>query len=305
MSERERLEQLRRLFADLPADGVTLPIGDDAAIIDVGGVGLVSSVDTSVEGTHFRRAWLSLHALGYRASMAAASDLAAMGAAPRGLLSSLILPADMSDAQLLELATGQRDACAELGMPLLGGNLAGGERLSITSTVLGQCAADGGLRRGGAKPGDVVLVSGELGMAAAGLRALLEELKHDALVPALQAWRRPRARVAEGLRAASLATGGIDLSDGLSLDASHVAVESGVSVMLDRHALLTPALQGAAEALDADALELALHGGEDYALLVTATQPIEGFLRIGRIEEGQGVWIDGAELEPKGYDHFA
>ena len=305
MSERERLAELRRVFADLPTTGVTLSIGDDAAIIDVGGEGLVSSVDTSVEGTHFRRPWLSLRALGYRATMAAASDLAAMGCRPRGLLSSLILPDDVSDADLLELAGGQRDACGELDMPLLGGNLARGVALSVTSTVLGQCAPDGGLRRAGAQAGHAVLVSGELGMAAAGLHALLAGVDDDDLAAALQAWRRPRARIAEGLLAVGVASGGIDVSDGLSLDASYLAEDSGVAVKLDSAAVVSAALTQAAAALGADALELALHGGEDYALLVTAPGVLEGFVRIGRIEEGAGVWLDGAPIEPRGFDHFS
>lgn len=295
MNEWERIAALRDIFqADpCPSEGhVSLGIGDDAAALAVDGT-LVVSVDAMVEHVHFERAWLSMEDLGYKAAMAALSDLAAMGARPVGSLGSLALPANVSDADLEALARGQQAAMVEVGARVIGGNLARAAELSIHTTVLG--ATDAPLRRDGARPGDGVFVAGELGLAAAGLRALRD--RRDGPEAWVNAWRRPRARIAEGLRAAEVASAAIDVSDGLAADVGHLATASGLAVVLDRGALFEPSL------------ELALYGGEDYALVITAAAPVPGFRRIGSCEAGTGVWLahDGHRepLEARGWDHFA
>jgi thiamine-monophosphate kinase len=282
VSELERIARLRRIFGGARPP-LTLGIGDDAAALTVSGT-LVASVDAMVEGVHFERAWLSFGDLGWRATQAALSDLAAMGASATAVLSALVLPANVSDADLAALAQGQAEACASVGAQMAGGNLARGGELSITTTVLGMAASP--MRRAGAKPGDGLWLAGDVGRAAAGLAALRAGRDDGAIA----AWRRPRARIEEGLRAASVAHAAIDLSDGLARDASHLAEASGVKVMLDRAALPDG--------------EDALYGGEDYALLVAAPAPIEGFRRIGRCQAGQGVWLDDEPIEPRGWDHF-
>jgi thiamine-monophosphate kinase len=308
-TEEARVALLRAAFArDDPR--VRLGIGDDAAVLEPSPEALVWTVDAAVAGVHFRTDFLSRSELGYRATMTAASDVAAMGGDPIAVLSSLVLPADFDDAELSELAAGQRDAADELGAVVVGGNLARGSELSVTTTLVGRASRP--LRRDGARPGDEIHVAGELGMAAAGLSALLRGVRPPELAEALRAWRRPRARVAEGIAASGVATAAIDASDGLACDIGHVAEASGARAVLDESALIEGPLQDAARALGLDPLELALYGGEDYALLVALPpgKSVAGFRPIGAFVPGDGVWlrrIDGrvTPIEARGFDHFA
>ncbi len=292
MNERARVAKLLALFGSTPSASVTLGIGDDAAIIDED---LVWTIDAQVDGTHFDRAWLSWEDVGYRSVMAAASDLAAMGATPIAALASLSLSADVDEDAFDAIARGQAEAARALGAPIAGGNLARGKETSLTTTWLGR--TDKPIRRDGARPGDGVYVSGALGLAAAGLHALERGEREGT---AIEAWRRPRARIAEGLAMRDVATSAIDLSDGLSSDARHVATASNVVIVLDEALLLAHAKQP---------LELALHGGEDYGLLVTSARPIEGFTRVGSIEAGEpnvllATATGRSPIASRGFDHF-
>ena len=295
--------------ASARAAGVEVAIGDDAAVLAwPEGGRAVWTVDEQVEGTHFRREWVSWQDVGWRSFMAAASDLAAMGAEPWCALSALVLPEGMSDAVLEEIAAGQRAAAETVGAPIVGGNLARGDCLSIATTFLGRC--DRPVLRRGARPGDSLWVAGRLGIAAAGLRALERERAGEAvLAPAVAAWRRPHALVAAGRAMAPSARAAIDVSDGLARDLGHVADASAVRAVLDEEALVgDPQLCSAAAALGESAVGLALHGGEDYALVAAAPGPIEGFRRIGEVTAGSGVFLRGASgerpVEPRGFDHF-
>jgi thiamine-monophosphate kinase len=240
--------------------------------------------------------------------MAAASDVAAMGARPRGALCALVLPDDVDDAALEAIARGQREAADATGAPVIGGNLARGTALSITTSVLGACAS--AIPRSGARAGDGLWLAGDVGLAAAGLRALETGRADDRrLTPAVEAWRRPRARIDDGLAMSAVAHAGVDVSDGLARDVGHVASASHVRIVLDEAALRRDVtLAAVAAALGADALDLALYGGEDYALVVACPVPITGFRSIGRVVTGEGLALRGADgeraVEPRGYDHF-
>jgi thiamine-monophosphate kinase len=314
-SELERIEMLRGLFAK-ESKRVLEGIGDDAAVVAPSGDPLVWTIDSAVEGIHFRRGLLSFEDVGYRATMAAVSDLAAMGADPIGLLAALVLPADVSDEDLRAIALGQRAAADAVGAPVIGGNLARGAELSLTTTALGSTPRP--MRRDGARPGDVLWLAGPVGLAAAGLRLLERRaaLEAEGARRAVEAWRRPVARIADGLAARVVATAAVDISDGLARDAGHIARASGVRLVLEAQALVTDELRAAASALGVDALELALNGGEDYAVLIAApsNEPAPaGFVRIGRCEpaaEEPAVMlleVDGSErlLEERGFDHFS
>lgn len=310
---------LARVLGQGRAPGVVVGIGDDAAVLAPGAEKLVWTTDAMVEGVHFERGWLTLRELGFRSVMVAASDLAAMGAAPRGVLSSLVLPPTFSDAELVQLARGQAAACARLGTAVCGGNLARGERLSLTISVLGAAARP--LRRAGARPGDAVLLAGVVGLAGAGQQLLERGLARTAAAraaprSALSAWRRPLARIAEGRRAAAVARAAIDISDGLAGDLGQMcaAAGAGLRIVLDAEALVSGELVAAAGVLGCAPLDLALFGGEDYALAVAAPAGAipEGFRPIGRCERRRG----GARLvlaesrrrrviAAAGYDHFA
>lgn len=329
-SEWTRIALLRAALGGRADARVLVGIGDDAAVLAPGVAPLVWTVDASVEGVHFRRGLLSLADVGYRATMAAASDLAAMGAAPLGLLAALVLPPWITDADLAEIAAGQREAADALGTAVIGGNLARGAELSITTTALGSAARP--LTRAGARSGDAIWMAGPVGLAAAGLAWLLRgeavesapetsapEASAPAVVaPAVSAWRRPRARIVEGMRAASHAgaRAAIDVSDGLAADVGHLARASGVRAVLDEAALTGPELVAVGLALGRQPLELALSGGEDYALVVVLSpgERLEGFTRIGDVEPlpfDAAVHValrrrDGAvtALDARGFDHF-
>jgi len=279
LNEREKID---RIAALLGAGGARIGIGDDAAVIDHAGGPLVLTVDEQVEGTHFERALLSFEDVGYRATMAAASDLAAMGARPLAALAAWVLPKDFADSDVEAIARGQRQACDEIGAKVVGGNLARGPVVSIATTWIGSCESP--ITRAGAKPGDAVWLCGAVGLAAAGLRAL--KAGTPAPEEMIRAWRRPRARIAEGLRMSQIASACIDVSDGLASDAGHVARASKVRIRFE-----------------CDFGDDALFGGEDYALLCTSSAPIEGFTRVGVVEIGEGVFVGARRIEG-GFDHF-
>jgi thiamine-monophosphate kinase len=316
-SELERVARLARLFGEGAAGrgSVVRGIGDDAALLDPEkrprAGQLVWTIDAQVEGVHFRTDLASWGDVGWRSFMAAASDLAAMGASPWCALAALVLPRALDDGAFDALSEGQASAAREVGAPIVGGNLSRGGEASITTTLLGTSARP--LLRA-AQRGDGIWVAGALGLAAAGLAAL--ERKLDAsdadTARAVLAWRRPRALLAEGLAMAAHARGAIDVSDGLAQDLGHVARASGLRAVLEERALRThiePALAPLAKRLGASPVDLALHGGEDYALVAASDRAIEGFTRIGRFESGEGVALeDGAgtarAIEARGFDHF-
>jgi thiamine-monophosphate kinase len=313
-TEEARIALLRAALGGVadPRGRIVLGIGDDAAVIAPSASPLVWTVDASVEGVHFRRGLLPLADVGYRATMAAASDLAAMGAAPLGLLAALVLPPWVTDEDLGALASGQREAADALGTAVAGGNLSRGGELSITTTALGTAARP--LTRAGARPGDQLWMAGPVGLAAAGL-SLLE--RGDTRFPACTAaWQRPRARIADGLRAAVAgARAAIDVSDGLARDVGHLARASDATAVLDAGAVVGADLSAAAAALGRDPVELALHGGEDYALVAAlpAGAALDGFVRIGEMAAfagGARVVLRRADgsveaVDERGFDHFA
>lgn len=307
--EFERVARLRARFARA-VPGVALGIGDDAAVlVPSSGERLVWTIDEQLEGTHFELGWLTFGDVGYRAFMAAASDLAAMGARPWAALSALSLPSSLDEAAFDALCEGLAEAADAVGAPIVGGNLTRGP-LGLTTTLLG--AIDRPLTRAGARAGDKLWLAGAVGLAAAGLRALRNNVQHASIKPAVACWRRPRALIAEGLALRGRASAAIDVSDGLAQDLAHLCEASGLGAVLDADALLVavgPSLVAAAEAVGDEPLGLALGGGEDYALLAASDEPVEGFSCVGELREGGGISLrkSGREepLRAAGFDHFA
>ena len=320
-SELARIAALRARFGQPAAGaGVRVGIGDDAAVLEMLGGSdprlLVWTVDAQVEGTHFRSDWASWEDIGWRSLMAAASDLAAMGAEPTAALSALVLAPAVDDEALDALARGQAAAAAAVGAAVVGGNLARGTETSITTTLLGRAALP--VLRSGARPGDELWLAGPVGLAGVGLGLLVKKVqsaRSSGAEACLHAWRRPVARIEDGCALAGVAHAAIDVSDGLAHDAWQLAEASGVRLVLDLAAVLRAggdALAAGAAALGDDPAEHALHGGEDYALLVASPRALPGFARIGAVE----VYDDGArvrmrtthgtvvDVEPRGFDHF-
>jgi len=231
-------------------------IGDDAAVLAIpAGERLVVSTDASVENVHFRREWMTAEEIGGRAAAAALSDLAAMGATPRGLLLALNIP-ELWRPELEPLARGVGTVAASAGCPIIGGNVSAAGELSLTITVLGSVVQP--LTRSGARDGDIIFVTGRLGGSGAALRALLAGEKPAVAHRARFVAPVPRLREARWL-AEHGARAAIDISDGLVADASHLARASGVSLSLDERAV--PCVSGVS-------VEDALASGEEYELLV-------------------------------------
>ena len=309
MGEFERIARLRSLYAR-PSQSVVLGIGDDCAVLAPSGCPRVWTVDAAVAGVHFDRRFTSLEAAGYRAFMAAASDLAAMGAQAVAALSALVLPRELSDAELDQLAGGIARAADACSCPVVGGNLARGGELSITTTVLGECTKRV-LTRGGAQPGEHLYVTGPLGGAALGLARLSRGLvEPDAFA---QAFLFPRARLDLSAELAQHASSAIDVSDGLLADLTHLCQASGVRVELELGQVPTlPQMVRFADELGLDAGSLVLGGGEDYEVLFTGPPGLPATLgtRIGSVHAGptqvRVLDADGQVLAPRagGFDHF-
>jgi thiamine-monophosphate kinase len=268
-----RLDELGELglLSELERRGLAVGIEHDAAQIG----GLVVTQDALIEGVHFRLDLVSWRDLGFRAAAANISDLAASGAEPLGLVVSLGLPGSVAVADVLDLYEGLN----EPGVPVRGGDTTSAESVVLSVTALGR--ADRVPGRSGARPGDLVVVTGPLGGAGAAFRGgrLL----------------RPPVRVEDGRRLARVATAMLDVSDGLAVDAAHIALRSGCRVVIDLD--LVPLAPGA--------LVEDLAFGEDYELLA-ATPDALGFTVIGRCEEGSGVEVrrEGDRVELAGWEHF-
>jgi thiamine-monophosphate kinase len=306
-----------------PSERVLLPSGDDAAIVEPSGASAVS-VDAIVEGVHFRYEDFGGAAIGRKALAAGLSDLAAMGAIPGEAYVVVAAPSELPDDVLLKLADGLAEVASREGVTIAGGDLVASPVLTVSVTAVGYEPEGGRLvTRAGARTGDVVAVTGELGGAAAAL-ARMEQTKltsslSDELQEALLARQLdPRPRLREGLAlAAAGATAMIDVSDGLGADAGHIASSSSCHLELELDRL--PVAEGVAEIAGSDgaALELAASGGEDYELLVTL--PPDGIAaavgaveqagtrltEIGHVAKGQGVALrlpGGGEIQPRGFD---
>lgn len=331
-TEDELLAGLRRLLtADAP--GITVGVGDDAAVLELGRHPAVLTTDLLVEGVHFRRSATTAHDLGFKAISVNVSDVAAMGGSPRYATVGLGLRSGAEAPFVMELYGGMLEAATDYGLSIVGGDLSRADRVVIAVTVVGEVASGRAVTRAGARPGDRIVVTGGLGAAAGGLR-LAEappSAVHDALGTEwarelVGAHARPVARVGEGQTlAGSGATAMMDLSDGLSIDLRRLCAESGVGARLRALAVpVAPALHDLQKVLGTDPVELALHGGEDYELLATLpADAVDGALRalgerygtslaeIGEITDDPGrvVLADetGAErdLAPGGWDHFA
>lgn len=263
---------IRRFLDDAPGEGPGVRVGPGGDCAIVTGEGIALTVDMAVEDVHFRRGWLEPDELGYHAATGAISDLAAVAARPIGILASVALgPGDERGAGM-GVMEGVTAAARDHGAVLLGGDLTRSPGPLVVDVVaVGDVGAAGvaePLLRSGARTGDEVWVTGELGAAAAAVEAWL---RGDEPEPAARAaYARPRARTREALwlRERQVPTAMVDLSDGLAGDAGHIAAASGVRIRMEAAAL--PVAPAAGGADGGRAIRLAAAGGEDYELCFTA-----------------------------------
>ncbi len=304
--------------------------GDDCAVIPFCNSNLSISTDLLVEDVHFRRSTASALDIGYKALAVNLSDLASMGARPLGFVMGAAFPRDLEVGWVSEMLEGLDQCGEEFGCPLVGGDTSRSDKITLSITVFGE---SGGKREGwnpvmrsGANPGDVVMLTGFTGESGAGLAALekgANKSGDSTCATLLLRHLRPTPRIIFGVALAQseLATSMIDLSDGMILDATHIANRSGVGIVLDSERVsLSEALRAGCEGLGLNPLELALTGGEDYELLFTvhpgAVERVIALgerheLRvtaIGEVKNGSEVEVTGAGAKyiknSKGYDHF-
>jgi len=307
ISEFDLIDRFFARAADRSAPGVVAGIGDDCAVLQLEpGERLATSIDTQVQGRHFMFDTPPVH-IGYRAVAAAVSDLAAMGAQPRGMTLALTLP-KADESWLQGFSEGLHEASRNFGCPLIGGDLTRGP-LTITIAVFGALPPDRMLARSGAQPGDQLWVSGSLGDAAAALRVLAGEWPGPAEEAQylLRRFYSPSPRLALGQQLLEHgATAAIDVSDGLLADVGHIAHASGVRIVVDSKSLpLSDVLFKFPDIKQA--LTWALTGGDDYELcfcLPAGAIAPTGCARIGKVVRGSGVECDFAIEESRGFRHF-
>jgi thiamine-monophosphate kinase len=260
------------LLAELERRGLAEHIEHDAATFPGG---TVVTQDALADGVHFRLDWISWRDLGWRAAAVNLSDLAASGADAEGLIVTLAAPPDTDADDVFELYAG----IAETGVPVVGGDTIRADQLVLSVTAVGRTDRVPG--RAGAQPGDEIVVTGPLGAGGAAFRR--------------QWFVRPPLRLEEGRELAAHAHALLDLSDGIAVDAAHIAERSGCRIVIELERIQL-----------ADGAELADVGfGEDYELLAAVDRPTR-FTVIGRCEQGAGValTLDGTPYDLGGWEHF-
>jgi thiamine-monophosphate kinase len=316
-----------------------LGIGDDAAVISSGGKNdWVLSCDAFLEGVHFLAKTHAPDSVGYKSLVRATSDLAAMGATPRYFLLTLAIPANRTGAWLDDFLNGMAQAASSLKIVLAGGDTTKSSVVSISITVVGEISRGHAITRSGARPGDIIYVSGTLGRAQLGLELLLHrKIKASSLRSGrarhfdrdlrtvLQPHLYPKIQLALGtwLAKRRMASAMMDISDGLSTDLARLCSASGVGARmlaeLVPRVAIPAELSKLAGGLKLDALKMALHGGEDYELLFTVSprnvknlRAAPGFSQltaIGEVTRSKSLVLIGPRgrkdtLEPQGWDPF-
>lgn len=295
MSEDDLLTVISR---HLPASTAPVPTGDDCAVLSPAG-DVAISTDILVEGVHFRTDWSSAEDVGWRCVMHNVADAAAMRARPMSLVVAMVIPEGLATEWVEGFSKGLRQACDHIAdqtgpIAIDGGDMSRGPAIIAAGTVVGDMEGREPVLRSGARPGDLLIHTGNLGASAHGL-ALLEagETGFGA-----DLFRRPVPPIALALSVPARAM--MDVSDGLVRDARRMAAASGVSIALDSDRVAASASPGAS-------LHEALTGGEDHGFLA-ALPPgnvPEGWSIVGSIHAGAGVTVDGADLgELGGWDHF-
>ena len=296
MLEPELLEEIQSIFSRGEDKDLLVPNGDDGAVF-ISEKQIVVSADVAVSDIHFKESWSSKFEIGRKITAANLADICAMGGWPKYLIATLVLPAEEG---VLDLARGIAKEADLVGARVIGGDLSVGKELSISVTAIGETTWP--ITRSGAKVGDRVFVSSLPGGSAAGLNLLKSNIDLDSKFKEdlVAQHKAPTIDYFKYQSAFKNLNAAIDISDGLLIDASHIAKSSNVRINLNRKILEKSELQNLDKELYMDWV---LRGGEDHILLCTSSKSIPDFIEIGVVEDGNGIAIDGAEIDIGGYIH--
>jgi len=311
VSEKKLIQKIRRLSPR--GASVVKGIGDDCAVLRVPpGHELLVTTDFTIENVHFRRDWHSPEVVGRRCLTRGLSDIAAMGGDPRAIFLSLAVASDVGQRWVDRFLKGLLSLAAEYKLPLAGGDTAqSANGIQADIVIVGSVPQGAAVLRSGARPGEQIYVTGELGGSAAALARFTESKPVGA---EYSKYFNPQARVAVGkiLRRRGLASAMIDVSDGLSTDLEHICQESEVGAEIETEAI--PRAQ-VGRGKNRVALEFALHGGDDYELLFTSASAVPSQIagvrvtRIGQTVKSPGMRLIDADrkrrpLQARGWEHF-
>lgn len=298
MKEAELIAQVQAIFARAPRPNLVVGNGDDGAVFNAI-ESVVACSDVAVEGVHFDLNWSSPFEIGRKITAANLADIYAMGGQPTFLLVTVAL-GERHLRGIFDLARGIAHEADLVGAQVIGGDISKGCELSISITALGQTSRP--ILRSGAKVGERLLVSALPGLSAAGLTLLRsgEVLDSDLKVRAVAQHKAPTLEYLKYQSAFAKLSSAIDISDGLLIDAGHIAQASGVGIDLSGDALRRSELSQ----IDKQGyLQWVLTGGEDHVLLGTSADSLAGFVEIGSVVAGQGVSLDGTIQKIEGYSH--
>ena len=317
MREEEVLTRVRAIFDSSKTNGsvianIVIGNGDDGAVVKLDEGLTILSTDMAVENIHFRRAWSSPQEIGRKITAANLADICAMGGWPEYLLVAVAFPKDYLN-ELEALARGIAEEAKKVGASVIGGDLSGASELVISITAVGRTMR--AITRSGAHVGDVVMISHLPGWSKVGLEILSRDLKHvsESSQRALMQHRAPQIDYRKYRQTYDALNSATDISDGLLIDAGHIARASGVALNLQ--STLIEKVEGFAALYklaqefatgESSGMDFVLNGGEDHVLLVTTSTPekCEGFFEIGRVEQGEGVLLDGKVVSGEaGYQH--
>jgi len=302
---------IKRIYQKSKDKNVLVGIGDDAAVLKIGKKLAVITTDTLVEGDHFNLSYFTPEQIGMKAIEINVSDIVSMGATPKYALVSLALQKNMNVKFIDNLYKGMRKAASKYGVEIIGGNLTHAKQIIIDVDVIGFVNKQNLCLRSSAKPGDFILVSGDLGASTAGLNLFLKKNKgHDYVK---KKHLEPKANPHKIKSFLKYINAMEDVSDGLASEIQHICEQSNVGAIIYADNIpIRDETRKAAKAVNKNALDYALYGGEDFELVFTVNEKnlnkVKGYL-IGEITKNRDIKIyqKGKEklLKKHGYDHFA
>ncbi len=301
---------IKRIYKKVRDKDVLVGIGDDAAVIKVGKKLLVITTDTIVEGDHFSFEYFTAEQVGKKAIEINVSDIGSMGGMPKYALVSLVLPKELDVKVIDEIYRGMREVGDKYKVGIIGGNMTHGKQLVIDIDMIGEVKKENLCLRSDAKPGDFILVSGDLGSSAAGLNLFLKKIKgHDYVK---KKHLEPKAKLHKVKKFLKYINAMEDISDGLGAELGHICEQSKVGAIIFKDNMpIKDETRRAAKSVGKCAVDYALYGGEDFELVFTVSEKnlnkVRGFL-VGEITKRKGLYLysKGKEklIKKTGYDHF-